>query len=138
MTTPVNIKDSDSDTAARVSVNGELHTSPLFYSEVYQATSSDINVHNIVIGQPNKQFIITSAIISQDKTNTDVDVSLFEADDIDGVSTKILFEGGTTRSDRIIVPFLNVATNKTKWINFQHDSATATLNVTITGYYVDA
>lgn len=138
MTTPVNIKDAFTDQAALVSPNGELRTAPLKYSEVFQAVSSTTGIVNVVLAKPNMHFIINSTIIAQDKTNTDVDITLFEADDIDGVSTRVLFSGATTRSDRIIVPFLNVQTNKTKWINFQHDSATATISVTITGYYVDA
>jgi hypothetical protein len=138
MTTPVNIRDSENDWAVCVTKNGELVTTSASYSEVYQESSADINIHNVVVGRPNKIFVITSAIIAQDKTNTDVNVSLFEADDLDGASTKLLFEGGLTRSDRINVPFLNVATNPTKWINFQHDSATATIAVTLTGYYISA
>lgn len=138
MATPVNIRDADTDKSVRVTPNGELITATAQYSKVYQAEASDTDIHNIVIGKSGMIFIITSAIIAQDKTNTDVDITLFEANDIDGASTKKLFGGGTTRSDRINVPFLNVSTNETKWINFQHDSATATISVTLTGYYTNA
>lgn len=138
MPASVNIRDPDTSNAAKVSRNGELYTSPLHYSAVYQVSSSDINLHEVVAGRASEIFIIRTAIISQDKTNTDVDVTLTEADDEEGTNSVIIFTGGTTKSDRIIVPMLNVATGKAKWLNMQHDSSTATISITITGYYVDA
>ena len=138
MTTPVNILGGENGNAAKVSQNGELIVAPISYSDVYQEESASITATNVVPGIPGKRFVITATIIAQDKTNTDVDVTMYESDDDITIPTKVLFTGGTTKSDRIIVPLLYVASGVTKWINFIHDSATATISVTITGYYIDA
>jgi len=138
MATPVNIRDSSNSHGARVSRNGELYVAPIEYSDVYQVSSSDIDSHEVVPGKPDKRFIVKSAIIAQDKTNTDVNITLTQADDGDGTNPRVWFEGSTTKSDRIIIPLLDVQAGTAKWINFQHDSATATISMTITGYYVDA
>ena len=137
MTTPVNIRDPEAGFAAKVSENGELHVAPLQYSAVYQVSSSDVNLHEVVPGVSNMKFVISAIILAQDKTNTDVDVTITEADDAGGANAVVLFSGGLTKSDRIALTALNVATGTAKWINLQHDSATATISATITGYYVD-
>lgn len=137
MPAPVNIRDPDNDVGAHVTENGELVVAPLRYSDVYQAASPDTTPTNVVSGLAGKSFVITSAIIAQDKQNVDVDITVYESDSTIATSTKTLFSGSTTKSDRIVIPFLNVITSPTKWINFVQDSTTATISVTITGYYVD-
>ena len=138
MALPVHIRDAYSDSSTIVTSRGQLVTAPLEFSTSYQASTDTTDITNVVKGKAAKIFIVTDIVIAQDKTNTDVDVTLFEADDSSGAATKIFFELGTTRSDRMVATGLNLATSETKWINFQHDSTTANISVTIAGYYIDA
>ena len=121
-----------------VSVNssGELVVGPSSFSEPYTGSVTGTTITNLVRGRVNEFFVVTDMIISQDRTNTDSAVTVFESDSVDGPSTDDIITVDLIKSQAIPLTGLNlISTARGKYINFQSDSGTATIRVTVMGYY---
>lgn len=126
MTTPVNIKDSDSGFVAKVTKFGELVVAPLQYST---PVSDELDVidtaFNFIVPQQDHSIIITDIIVDADKSvsnTTPADIEIYEATTADtttidsGIISPRLLRGGnrTLTGLNLIVPegqFVNAKTN---------------------------
>ena len=127
----------DGAARARVTSNGELVTGTLSYSEPYYATLTAASTATIVAGKQDKRFVITGMVLAQDRTNTDTTVTVYEADEAGGAAVRTLGSIDLIKSQVVPLLPLNIVTGVTRWIEFSSDSGTATINVTILGYYAD-
>jgi hypothetical protein len=136
MAVPTYVVSSD---GRHVQVNhgGELVVGPREYSEPYQASVTGTTITNIIQPKMGYFFVITDIIVSQDRTNTDVQVDIFEADSETGAATQNIFTVDTAKNQVVPLTGLNlISTDINKWINFQTDSATAEIRVTVAGYFL--
>ena len=128
----------DGGTQVDVTTRGQLVVAPHSYSEPVRVAVATTDITNLIAGKANCIYVVTDITITQDKTNADVETTIFQATDADTASVKDIYFASTIKSDRIVLTGLNWVTDETRWINFQHDSGTATISVTIAGYYIDA
>ena len=137
MSLPVEINDG-SGTSAKVTRRGELVIGQISHSTSYAQSRSTAGTSTIVNPQTGKRFVMTAMLLTQDKTNLDTHVTIFEAPDFESTTeSKVIIETDLQRNQTMLATGLDIITESTVWINLKTDAA-AGINITIAGYYVDA
>ena len=141
MSLRVEIKDEDSDYAARVTKFGQLVTAPLQYSTPVAKSLNAINTpFNFIEPQPGQSIIITDILVSADKNvsnTTPCDVNVFESDGIDSSNViQTLIRPQLLRGDYQNVTGLNLIVPPGFWVNATTDDDVILL--TIMYYYAPA
>ena len=142
MPAKVHIKDaSGKGSSAGVTKRGELIVAPLDYSSPYNASLSIINTpYEIVPGKIGKKFVTTGFFISalKDVSNTiEASISVYEASPLDLATSLVdIVTVDLIRGQRFIATGTNIITQTGTTITATTDDAT--VNVALSGYYVDA
>ena len=115
MSQPVNIKDSATSVSAKVTSRGELVVSPIEYSTSYAAENNTAITSTVVIGKSKKRFVLTSIFLSQDKTNVDTHITLFESSGEDSdIEDNVIFETDFAKNQTMVATGLGIVTETTK------------------------
>lgn len=134
MTTPIRIKDSDSDLTAKVTEFGQLVVAPLDYSVPVEIELDTINTaFSFIPPVANKNIVITDiiAFASRNVSNTTpANVQVYEADGeesvtpILGVLSPQLLRGGS-----VAITGLNLIVPEGRWVNAITDDAEILLTI---------
>lgn len=122
MAAPVNITDSKTGNAARVTPFGQLIVAPLSFSKPITIELDTINTaFNFLTPESGKSIVITDIVISTDKDVSNVEpaeIELYEADAVDSlipnpgiVSPRII------RAGNLPLNGLNLLVPEGKWVN---------------------
>lgn len=140
--TDVALFDDKSQTAARVSVNGELVVGPLAYSESYHETI-DIagTAFELVPATSGKKFVISSMLLATSKTfgsaTTAETLTIYEASPADpSTNLKTVAEIDFLKNDRLVATGLNIASSTA--VSLVASATDTNVSVTIAGYYISA
>ena len=135
MSQPVQIYDNGR--TSTVTDRGELIVSSISHSKTYTQSNSSATTSTVVPSKAGKQFVITAMLITHDKNNTDVTVSIFEAsDDSEATQDTLIITLDMGKNEKFAATGLDIITDPVKWINLTTDGA-PTISATISGYYVD-
>lgn len=142
MSLSVEIEDGRGGTKRTVMVTqrGQLVVAPLDYSSNYSKNiTSTGTAFNFLVPLSAKQFVITSIIVSADKSVSSANgsfVEIYEASSPTSTTVnKIILNLSVERNRTISLSNLNMLLSRGVWLNAKVDSAT--VMVTILGYYVD-
>lgn len=142
MSTPVNIRDPESGTAARISPRGELIIGPLSHSTPYYiSVAAAATEYKVVDAIAEKRFVITGLLLASDKTFGSATVAetltIYEANPADiTVNEKTIVQIDFLKNDRLAATGLDLLVNQAKaLIAIGTDFA---VDVTISGYYIEA
>jgi len=120
---------------------GQLVTSPLSFSNFYFAAtaSNDVPV-NIIVPKKRHRFIITSIILSGDRSvgaNGAV-TTVYESSigPLDTTQETVIITEEIAKQTRMTATNINLETNVGKWINVVSDDVIVRCN--IAGYFVEA
>ena len=140
--TDVTIFDDQSQSAAKVSINGELIIGPIDYSTSYYKSVNLANTpFEIVPATSNKKFIIDSMLLSTSKTfgsaTTAETLTIYEANPAE-LSTvlKIVAQIDFLKNDRLVATNLKLASSKA--VSLVASATDTNVDVAIAGYYVRA
>ena len=137
MSQPSAITDDATGISAKVTSRGELITAKISHSSSYQASRTTAGTSTVVAGKAGKLFVMTSILATQDKTNLDTHITVFESSDLDSATKNvIILETDFLRNSVLVATGLDIVTQPVQWINFTTDVATG-ISVTIAGYYID-
>ena len=124
---------------AKVTIRGQVVSSPLEYSKFYPAATASNNVAvNVVPPIVGKQFIITDIILAanRDVTNSAL-VDLFEASSSTSASVVTqIYQDDVSKQGRAILTGLNIIVSEGLWVNVKSDDVIVRAN--IGGYYADS
>ncbi len=122
MSTPINIKDSDSGVVAKVTKFGQLVVSPLQYSTPV-ADELDVidTAFNFIVPQQGHSIVITDIIVSADNNVSNVtpaEVAIYEAitADTTTIDTGIV-SPRIVRADNLALTGLNLIVPEGKFVN---------------------
>jgi hypothetical protein len=132
-----NLCDPLTGDKARVSINGEVATGALKYSEPYYVELEvDNQIYNVVPAKTGQRFIITGILIGADRNvTTDCTVHVYEAVSDIGTTEKDILKIDLNKGEHTYLNLINVATQVTRWINATTDDDD--VDVTVFGYYVN-
>lgn len=130
-----------SKSRAKVTAQGQLVTSPIEYSQAYNATAGTANVAANFIGpKTGKRFVITGVLLSANQgvsNTTDATVVIYEADAPDTATvSKTILSTNMVRQDRINLGSVNLIVTEGKWVNLK--TTDDDVFGTIFGYYIEA
>lgn len=134
-----NIEDgTGTSNKAKVTSRGQLVTSPLEFSEVYNTVITEANTaFNIIEPKPNKRFVITDIILyaNKDVGINDATITIYGSDaanslEVLGVVTSLELP----KKDKIIMNGLNILSTPGLWINIKSNETI--IYVTMAGYYI--
>ena len=139
---PVSIADGYLGTSSRAGVTsrGQVVVSPLEYNDtIFKALNVAATAFNYITPRAGKQFVIDGYIISGTRTvnaSNGAAVKIFETDSLTSVTpTREIFNLDITRLSGRNAVGLNILTQPGIWLTATTDSAT--VNLTILGYFVD-
>lgn len=138
--TDVTIFDDKSQSAALVSVNGELIVAPISYSEAYyESVNLADTAFEIVSAASGKRFVITSMLLATSKTfgtaTTAETLTIYEASPADlSTSLKTIAQIDFLKNDRLVATGLNLASSTA--VSLVASATDTNVDVTIAGYYV--
>jgi len=140
MATPVNIKDSDSATAVKVTKFGQLVVAPLAYSTPVVDTLNVINTSfNFIKPQQDHSIVITDIVISADRSVgvNGADVQIYEAETAETttIDTTVL-DVDMVKQTQLGLTGLNLLVPEGKFVNAKTDDIN--ILVTIMFYRVPA
>lgn len=140
MPLPVNIRDPDTDVAAKVSPDGELYVAARSYSEPYYVSvSTATTAFEVVAGKAKKRFILTAILLASDKafasSTVAETVTIYEAHPADlDVNLKTVTRVDLLKNDRMPITGLNLVSSESTSLVAIADSAS--VDVTLAGYYI--
>jgi hypothetical protein len=134
----VQIANAIGETAS-ISKYGQLAVGQLEFSQFYLGTAIQVDVAvNVVPPITNKQFIITSIIISADRSvganGAIVDVFENVTSGTDGTINREIIQEELAKQTRLTLTGLNIIVSEGSWVNVKTDDATVRCN--ISGFYV--
>lgn len=142
MSTPTNIRDADEGTAAKVTSGGVLVVGSLSHSTPYYISVAAATVeYQVIEGKAKKSFIVTGLLLASSKTfgsaTTAETLTIYEASPADiTVSEKTIVQLDMLKNDRFVATGLDLLVSNAKsLIAIATDSS---VDVTISGYYIDA
>jgi len=140
--TDVTIWDDKNQSAALVSVNGELVVGPLSYSTSYHETVDVAAIpFEIVPASSGKSFIIDSMLLATSKTfgsaTTAETLTIYEASPADlSTNLKTIVEIDFLKNDRMVATGLNLASSTA--VSLVAIATDTNVSVTLAGYYITA
>lgn len=122
---------------ATINSHGELVVGKADHSTPFNVTRSSAGVTNVVPLMTNNRFILTYLVVASDKTNVETQVYVYEtlADTGDNTTSEaMILQGSLNKSDRVIMPSLDLVTLSSRNINVETDT-NAVISFVIMGYY---
>jgi hypothetical protein len=124
---------------ATVTDFGQLVTSPLSFSQFYNAATVSNNVPvNVIQPAKRQKFIITDIILSGDRSvGANGAVTTVYENNISGTDTtqqKVIITEEIAKQTRMVATGLNIEVTEGRWVNIVSDDVIVRCN--IGGYYV--
>lgn len=128
MTTPVNIKDSDTGVVAKVTRFGQLVVAPIQYSTpVTIELDATGTAFNFITPQAGKNVVITDIIAAANKNvnlTTPANIEIFAADSATSTTPDpLIVSPQLIRSSNAGATGLNLLIDEGKWVNATTDDA---------------